>query len=436
VGGLPRAGFLSALADVVSSPLLPHVVFVAPHFLENTNRYLAAFAGLADAELSVVSAEPESAMPPALRRRIAGHYRVPSCTDARALTAAVAAIAQGVSKVDRVAGALEQLQLPMAEVREALDIEGLRPDVAGRFRDKDLMKAVLRAHGVPVAESALATSTDELRAFADRVGLPVIVKPRAGLGTRGTYRVTSAEDLAALAALGVVPTPEQPLQVEEFVRAREHTCETVTVRGAAVWRSGTRYYPSPLEVLETPWTQYCVLLPREDADTEWTRFADVNDRALAALLGDAAATAAGSALTHMEWFLRDDGTTLVNEVGIRPPGVLIMPLMGLAHDADLFADWAELVAHDRFTPRPRRWAAGAAFLRGHGRGDRVVSVTGVEDAVAELGDTLVELRAPAVGMPRSESYEGEGWATVRHAATEGAKRALLTLVERIQVRYG
>jgi hypothetical protein len=279
---------------------MPHVVFVAPRFLENTNRYVAAFAALDGVTLSVVSEDIEAAIPRALRPRIAGHYRVDQSLDGGALTTAVRAIARGVGPVDRLTGALEQLQLPMAEARDALGIEGIGVDVARSFRDKDRMKAVLREHGVPVAGSALVRSPAELRAFIDRVGLPVIVKPRAGLGTRGTYRITTADDLSGLERQGVVPSPERPLQAEEFVRAREHTCETVTVRGVPVWRSGTRYFPTPLEVVETPWVQYCVLLPREDADTEWTRFSAINGAALSALFGPGATTAAGTALTHME----------------------------------------------------------------------------------------------------------------------------------------
>jgi phosphoribosylaminoimidazole carboxylase (NCAIR synthetase) len=414
---------------------MPHVVFVAPRFLENTNRYVAAFAGLDDVTLSVISVDPSEAIPTALRPRIAGHYRVRSF-DGPELTAATRALARGVGRVDRLAGALEQLQLPLAEVRDALGIEGLSAEVARAFRDKDRMKEVLRARGVPVARSTLATSPDELRAFVDQVGFPVIVKPQAGLGTRATHRVASAADLDALARQGAAPSPARPVQVEEFVRAREHTCETVTVRGEPVWRSGTRYFPSPLEVVEEPWIQYCVLLPREDEGTVWAKFHPTNAAALEALFGPSAKTAAGTALTHMEWFLREDGTALVNEVGVRPPGVQIMPLMGLAHETDFFAAWAELVALDRFTPRARRWAAGAAFLRGHGRGDRVVAVEGVRAAAEEAGDALVELRTPKVGMPRAEGYEGEGWALVRHAETEGVKRALLAIIERVQVRYG
>lgn len=414
---------------------MPHVVFVAPHFLANTNRYVKAFADLADVTLSVVSEDPESSIPEGLRSRVAGHYRVNHSLDGGELTTALRAITRGVGKVERLAGALEELQLPMAAVRDALDIEGMRSDVARAFRDKDRMKEVLRAHGLPVAKSQLVTSWAEVERFGAEVGLPIILKPQAGLGARSTYRIDSRDDIVALEHKGVVPTQERPLQAEAFVRARERTCETVTIKGKVVWRSGTRYEPSPLTVLENPWMQYCVVLPRED-DAAHTQFFDINGKALAALFGESAKTATGTALTHMEWFLRDDGSALVNEVGARPPGVLIMPLMSLAHETDFWADWAELVALDRFTPKTRKWAAGGAFFRGQGGGDRIASVEGVDAAVEALGDTLVEMRVPKVGQPRASSYEGEGWATVRAATTAEVERALLTLVRTVQVRYG
>ena len=409
---------------------MPHVVFIAPRFLENTNRDVKAVTQL-DVPLSVVSCDPATSIPPSLRPQIAAHYRVDACLDSVQLTHAVRALSRAVGKVDRLAGMLEELQLPMAEVRDALGIEGLTARIARNFRDKDQMKQVLRAHGVPVAMSTLAHSLAEVEAFVDTVGYPVIVKPPAGLGTRATFRITNADDLMTLTP----PTAAQPVQVEEFVRAREHTCETVTIRGKPVWRSGTRYFPSPLEVLETPWVQYCVLLPREEDDPTWTQFHATNGAALTALFGDLANTAAGTALTHMEWFLRDDGTSAVNEVGVRPPGVQIMPMMSLTHGTDMIADWARLVAFDEFTPKPRRLAAGAAFFRGPPVGDHVATVTGIEQAVEACGDALVEMRTPKRGQPRNTGYEGEGWAIVRHPTTEGVKQALLALVETVQVRY-
>ena len=408
-----------------------HIVFIAPRFLDNTNRYLKAFTEIESIKVSVISSDPESAIPAALAPRVIGHYRVDNPLDGAHLLEASRWITKWIGPIDRLVGFLEELQVPMAEVRDALGIEGLTTEIARNFRDKDRMKEVLRAAGVPVARSSLATTRAELDSYVESIGYPVIVKPRAGLGTRATYRVTNRAELAAVPA----PTPAVPLQVEEFVHAREHTCETVTIRGKPVWRSGTRYFPSPLEVLETPWIQYAVLLPREDDDPTWTKFHATNTNALTALFGSGANTAAGTAITHMEWFLREDGSALVNEVGARPPGVHIMPMMSITHGTDLFADWARLMALEEFTPKPRTCAAGAAFFRGPSTGDRVISVTGIERAVEVCGDSLVMMRTPKIGQPRVSGYEGEGWAIVKHATTEGVKQALRTLIETVQIRY-
>jgi hypothetical protein len=411
-----------------------HVVLVAPHFLANTVRYIRAFVELDDVDTTVISESPESALPTALRERLAGHYRVPACMDARQLVGALRVIIRAIGPVDRLVGTLEQLQLPLAEARETLDIPGMHTELARNFRDKDRMKDVLRARGVPVARSGLVESEATLRSFVHTLGGAVIVKPQAGLGARSTYRLENDADLDALVANGGGPTRERPLLVEEFVRAREHTCETVTIEGKPVWRSGTRYFPSPLEVLENPWMQYCVLLPREEDDRAFTDFHPVNAAALDALgMNDGPS---GTALTHMEWFLREDGSMLVSEVGARPPGVQIMPLMSLAHGVDMIAAWAELVSCDRFQPPKRQYAAGAAFFRGQGRGDRIVAIHGVAEAREQVDGALVELNLPKLGTPRAESYEGEGSATIRHATTEGAKEALRALVSTIRLELG
>lgn len=413
-----------------------HLVFVAPKFLENTNRYLAGFAKLDGLKVSVISEDPAAAIPGALKPHLTGgHYQVKNPLDGGQLAEACRSLGKHLGPIDRLTGALEQLQLPMAQAREAAGIPGMGLAHARRFRDKDEMKRVLREAGVPVAKSELATSLDEVSALARRLGFPLIAKPPAGLGSRGTFRLESMSDVDALPRLGLVPSPQSPVQVEQFVRGREFTCETVSIAGKTAWRSGTRYFPTPLEALENPWMQYCVLLPREEQGEPWARFAPVNEAALRALFAGGSPEAS-TALTHMEWFLTDDGQLVVGEVGARPPGVHIMPLMGLAHETNLVDDWCELIAFDRFTPKPRRWAAGAAFLRGQGRGERVVAVEGLTAAVEAAGEALVELRTPRVGMPRAPGYEGEGSAIVKGPTTEAVKQALLAIIQRVQVRYG
>ncbi|MDP2275207.1 MAG: ATP-grasp domain-containing protein [Archangium sp.] len=186
---------------------MPHIALVAPHFLENTNRYVKAFVELDGVKLSVISEDAAKSLPPELRARVAGHYQVKSVGDSAELAKALKALQKGVGPVDRLTGALEQLQLPMAEARALADVPGMRPDIARRFRDKDVMKEVLRAKGVPVAASELVSSAAELKAFIDRVGLPIIVKPQAGVGSRGTHRIESQADRPRCSSRASRPPP-------------------------------------------------------------------------------------------------------------------------------------------------------------------------------------------------------------------------------------
>jgi hypothetical protein len=136
-------------------------------------------------------------------------------------------------------------------------------------------------------------------------------------------------------------------------------------------------------------------------------------------------------MSHMEWFHRPDGSVAISEVGARPPGARFVHLISWAHDFDLFRAWADVVVHARFQPRPRPYAAGAAYLRGQGTG-RVVGVRGLE-VLNELGPIIVEKRIPAPGQPTSGTYEGEGYVIVRHPETSVVRDALARIVSAVRV---
>ena len=225
---------------------MKNVVVVAPFFLDNTLRLVRAAAELDGTRVSVISSDPLSKLPPAYREVVELHYRVDNCLDGAQLTRACQWIARRMGGIDCLLGALEQLQLPLAVAREACDIPGLGIEAATAFRDKTRMKDKFREAGVPCARHRRIESERDLRSFVAEVGLPVIVKPIDGLGSRGTHRiVTDADVTAALKALD--PSPTRPLQAEEFVQGIERTYETVTIGGKPVGHSGTFYLPGPLE---------------------------------------------------------------------------------------------------------------------------------------------------------------------------------------------
>lgn len=414
---------------------MPTVLFVAPFYLDTTLRFVRAVSALPGVRVGLISQEGTERLPDDLRQRLAAHWRVADALDPQQIADAARALVRELGPAERLLGVLEQLQVPLAEAREALvrggmPIAGLSVEAANNFRDKSRMKTVLAAAGLPCARHQLAAAAGEAREFAAQVGFPLVVKPPAGAGAKSTFRLDGGAELEQALAM-FAPSAERPLLLEEFVTGREHSFDSVVIDGRPVWHSITHYLPSPLEVVTTPWIQWAVLLPRE---VDHPRYDDIRQVAFKAV----AALGLDTGLSHMEWFRLDDqrgGRVAISEVGARPPGAQITTLMSWAHDVDLYRAWARLMVFAEFDPPPRRYAAGAAYLRGQGSG-RVKAVHGLEQAQAELGPLVVEAKLPQVGQAPSGSYEGEGYVILRHPETAVVERALHRLVSLVRVEMG
>jgi biotin carboxylase len=402
-----------------------NVVFAAPFPLETTMRFARAAARLANVRmLGIVQSLP----PGDDAKLFADHVQVADGLDTDQLIKAAQLLEQRHGKLHRVLGILEPLQTQLAHVRRALGVSGTDPQTAELFRDKARMKDELRKHGLPCARHALIRAWDDAVAFAQQVGFPIVLKPPAGMGCKSTWRIANLDELrAALRALHA--SPERPALAEEFLRGREHSFETITINGKVLFQSATRYYPTPLEVMETPWIQWVVVMPRN---------IDGPDYADARALGVKVVKALGleTGFTHMEWFRRDDGSLAIGEIAARPPGANIVLSNSYAHDTDMYRAWARAVVDDAFDgPFERKYAVGCAFLRGAGRG-RVVAVRGVDELNRQIGHLVVESKLPVRGTPRADSYEGDGYVIVRDPDTEVVKAAMTKVIETIQVEYG
>ncbi|MBL8863809.1 MAG: ATP-grasp domain-containing protein [Planctomycetes bacterium] len=407
---------------------MQNVIFVAPFALEATMRFLRPALALPGVRLALIGQEPLERLPAELREKLAAHYRVEDTLQVDQLLAAVRHVARGWSgKVDRIVAILEQLQVPVAEVRAKLGLPGLSVEAALNFRDKSRMKNVLRAHDLPCARHRLCSSDREAFAFGESSGFPIVVKPPAGAGAKNTFRVDSHEQLASWLKTAPIRA-EDPLLLEEFIQGEEYSFDTVTIDGRHVFHSIGRYSPTPLDVIENPWIQWVVYLPRRIDGPEFAGIRAAGPRALDAL-------GMRTGLSHMEWFRRRDGSVAISEVGARPPGAQFTTLMSYAHDHDFYRAWIELMVFDTFRVPERKFSAGAAYLRGQGRG-RVKSIRGLELAQAELGELVVEAKLPQIGQTPKEGYEGEGYVVVRHPETEVVVKALQRMIEIVRVELG
>lgn len=401
-----------------------HVIFAAPFFMDATVRFISGATHLPEVALTVLSQDPVERLPAEVRHRIAGHWRVDDVLDPQQLVDGAGNLERQFGRATRMIGALEQLQVPLAAAREVLGIEGLSVDAAMNFRDKSRMKRVLERAGVPCARHALVGDRRTAETFAAAVGFPLVVKPPAGAGGKSTFRLDNAAHLGRFLER-YPPDPGQPALFEEFVRGTEYSFDSVLINGRPVWHSISRYLPSPLEVMENAWIQWCVLLPRDISGAE---FDPIRRAATAGL----AALGLSTGLSHMEWFRLADDRIAISEVGARPPGAQFASLLSYAHDIDLYRAWPRLMVFDTFDPPPRRYAVGAAYVRGQGQG-RVRHIHGLDEAQRRFGALVVEAKLPQEGQPPSDSYEGDGYIILRHPDTATVEHALQQIVQIIRV---
>ena len=403
------------------------VVFVCPIFSPAATQMIEAALAVPHVRVGVIAQQPLASLAPTVAERLSAHWQVDDVTNATSLEYAARALGASHGVIARCFGAYEQLQQPLAMVRERLGIPGLSSDAAHNFRDKARMKEALRAAGVPVARHRLITSRNEALAFLDEVGFPIVLKPPAGAGAIATQRIRDVASLDALLA-SYRATPANPMLAEEFLRGTEYSLETVSVDGEAVWHSLTRYGPTPLDVVEHSWIQWTVLLPREIDAPEFDDIRTVGAHALQAL-------GMGTGVSHCEWFRRDDGTVAISEIAARPPGANITTMISRAHDIDFVAAWVRLMINGTFDPPERRYAVGTAYLRGQGTG-QVRTIEGLDTVREQFGALICDARLPYPGQHPTGSYEGEGYIIVRHPDTTVVQHALERIVSTVRVRLG
>lgn len=404
-----------------------NVVFVVPFFMEATLRFVAGAASLPGVRLAIVSQDPIERLPDDLKTRVAAHWRIDDALDARQIAIGVEGVARQIGPIERIIGSLEQLQVPLAQVRAHLKLPGLTVEAAQRFRDKSVMKTVFERAGLPCARHRLVGRASDGAEFVAQVGLPIVVKPPAGAGAVSTFRLDSPAELAQYFERHP-PQAARPVLFEEFLRGEEHSFDSVCIDGRIVWHSISVYRPTPLAVVENPWIQWCVLLPRRIDGPEFREIRDAAGLALAAL-------GLGTGMTHMEWFRRAQGGIAISEVAARPPGAQFTTLISYACNLDFYRAWPRLMIFDEFDPPRRDHASGAAYLRGMGQG-RVKAVHGLAQAQKELGALVVEARLPQAGQAQPSGYEGAGYIVLRHPETRVVEQALARAVELIRVELG
>ncbi|WP_333737387.1 ATP-grasp domain-containing protein [Streptomyces sp. IBSBF 2806] len=314
--------------------------------------------------------------------------------------------ARQVAARETVSGVMswhEEHIVQAALVAAELGLPGTPADAVRRCRDKFATRTALAAAGLPQPRFELAGSRAEALAAAERLGYPVVIKPRAAGGSQGVVLVHDAAELSRqFDTTRDVPVPHTPdfdrlVLVEEYLRGPEISVDAV-VRGGRV----TPLFVARKEVGYPPY------------------FEETGHRVDSAdpLLGDPdllrtltrihEALGCTDGWTHSELKLGPQGPRLI-EVNGRLGGDLI-PYLGLRAtgiDPGLAAADVACGAVPDTTPSARGVAGVRFFYPEHN--DSVIASIGFDDsALPAATDLLVPLVEPGdvVSPPRQGLIDG------------------------------
>ena len=405
-----------------------HVVFIEPRFPTNQKLFIRALAEVG-ATISAIGEGSKASLDDDLRRWLTHYEEVKNVTDPAGVLPAVRFIQRHLP-IDRLEATVEAHIMPIAHVREAAGIPGTTTRTAFLCRDKPAMKEVLRAGGVPCAASTAAATAAEVRAFAEQVGYPIIVKPRDGAGASGATRIDDERGLdAALEALAI-DRPGRSIAVEEFIDGHEGFYDTLTLDGEVVHEFATHYYPNVLEAMRHRWiSPQFITTNRIDSAPGYDDIKALG-RKVVKLLG------IETSATHMEWFYGPRGLKF-SEIGCRPPGVRAWDLYNVGNDMDLYREWAMLIAAGRKSQWPsRRLAAGIIALRPD-RDGRIAGYEGLDAINRHFGEHLIDAHLPPEGTPTQgveAGYMANAWMRFKHESYDALRRIMDTVGETVKVR--
>ncbi|HEV2378154.1 MAG TPA: ATP-grasp domain-containing protein [Streptosporangiaceae bacterium] len=339
--------------------------------------------------------------------------------------ATLVAAAQHVAARQSISGVLtfdEARVLPTAHVAAALGLPGGNPEAAEHCRDKYLTRSALEKAGLSQPGFGLVGDLPEALAAADRIGYPVVIKPRGAAASYGVVRVDGAQELASKftfsrdATVPDAPHYEQAVLVEEYLQGPEVSIDSCVQHGKV-----TPMYVARKEVGFAPYFEET----GHTVDACDPLLADGEVRKTLQEMHEAIGFVDG--WTHTEFKLTADGPKII-EVNGRLGGDLIPYLGQLASGNDPgVAAAAAACGTPPATAAERSLVAGVCFLYAERDGATIEAISFDETGFHPAVHSAVVLARPGdvVSLPPKGIVSGRVAFAIAVADTLGECRAAL-----------
>lgn len=322
---------------------MKNFIFISPNFPTN---YWLFCKELKNNGLNVlgIGDQPYDELDYNLKNSLNEYYKVDSLENYDSVYRAVAFFIHKYGRIDWLESNNEYWLEQNAKLRSDFNIEsGFQTQDIPRIKFKSKMKAYYEKAGIPTARYTIAADLKEWKAFAKKVGYPIIAKPDNGVGASDTHRISSDMELTSFFQN---KTPDTTYILEEYIDAAVNSYDAIiNSNGEPIFETGNVTPNSIMDIVNTSDNSIYYIVKDLPEDTR--------------KVGRAAVKSFGvkSRFIHFEFFrllsdhkgMGKKGDVVALEVNMRPCGGFTPDMINFGHSTNVYKIWADMIAFDKST---------------------------------------------------------------------------------------
>ena len=357
---------------------MKNFIFISPNFPTN---YWMFCKELKNNGLNVlgIGDQPYDELSNELKGSLNEYYKVSSLENYDEVYRAVAFFIHKYGRIDWLESNNEYWLEQNARLRTDFNItSGFQIDDIPRIKYKSKMKEYYQKAGIPVARYHLADTPEGCKAFAAKVGYPIIAKPDNGVGASDTHRISSDGEIDTFFTTKI---PGVTYILEEYIDAAVNSYDAIIdSNGEPIFETGNVTPNSIMDIVNTGDNSIYYIVKKLPEDTRKAGRATVKSFGVK------------SRFVHFEFFrllsdhegMGKKGDVVALEVNMRPCGGFTPDMINFGHSTNVYKIWADMIAFDKSTVEsgPDQYCAFAGLRDGK---DFVMSH---EDIMARYGSHM------------------------------------------------
>jgi hypothetical protein len=314
-------------------------VFLSPHFPPNYFRFCQHLHYLGVTVLGLAD-EPYDLLNPDLRSVLTEYYKVNNMHNYDELLRGLGYFTHKYGRIDRIDSQNEYWLETEAQLRTDFNIPGVKNHEIAVIKRKSLMKETFQNAGIPVARGKVVHNITDARRLIKEIGYPTVAKPDIGVGAAKTFKIHNPGELKKF----FDQKPDNDYIMEEFIAGKIFTFDGLTDKeGNLVFYTSHTYSQGVMETVNNDELIYYYSLREIPED-----LLEIGRHTLNAF-------SVRERFFHFEFFRRQlDHQIIALEVNMRPPGGLTTDMFNYANNIDIYAEWAHIMVHNRFTAQYSR----------------------------------------------------------------------------------